>query len=64
MSLGGLMVASHESVEQIVKILLKYLDRKLAHRMVRELYHKVNGNKSLMETLLRVTEKLHDLDEE
>lgn len=56
------MVASHESVEQIVTVLLKYLDKKLARKMVRELYHKVNGNKSLMETLLRVNEKLHDLE--
>jgi hypothetical protein len=54
------MVASHESVEQIVKILLKYVEKDLAHQIVRELYCNVKGNKSLMDTLLRVKEVLHE----
>lgn len=58
------MVASHESVEQIVEIMLKHIDKKLAHQMVRELYHKVKGNKSLLDTLLRVSMRLHELDNE
>lgn len=58
------MVASKESVEQMVQILLKYMDKKKAHKMVREMYHKVKGNQSVMETLLRLNEKLHEMDED
>jgi hypothetical protein len=58
------MVASHDTVEQMLRIILKYVDKKTAHHMVRDLYQNVNGNKSIMETLLRLrvelTQMLHD----
>lgn len=58
------MVASHESVEQMVEILLKYIDKNKARKMVREMYHKVKGNQSLMETLVRMNERLHEIEDE
>ena len=48
------MVASHEAVEQIVDIMLKHISVCVARKMIRDLYHNVSGNQSLMQTLVRV----------
>ena len=52
------MAASHEAVDQMVTILLKYLSRKDAQKLVREMYQKVKGNQSTMETFRRISERL------
>ena len=50
-----------KSIEQIVKILLKHIpNKKKARAFVRELYHDVEGNKSVMETLMRVAQRLEE----
>jgi 16S rRNA C1402 N4-methylase RsmH len=56
------MVASHTTVEQIIKIILKYIDIKTARRMARDLYCHVNGNKSTMDTFRRLSEILEDME--
>jgi hypothetical protein len=58
------MVASHEAVEQIVTILLKHAGKKKARLLVRDLYHNVKGNQSLMQTLCRVAEHLEHSENE
>ena len=58
--LGMGMVASTKSIEQMVRIILRHLDKKTARILVRELYHDVEGNKSLMETLMRVAQRLEE----
>jgi hypothetical protein len=58
--LGTGMVASVKSIEQMVQILLRYNDKKKARALVRELYHEVEGSKSLMETLMRVAQRLEE----
>lgn len=56
------MVASHDTIEQIVKIVLKYVDKKTACRMARELYCKVQGNKSTTDTFRRLVESLEEME--
>jgi hypothetical protein len=51
-------------MEAIIKVLLKRMDRKTAHRLARELYCHVQGSKSATETFRRIAEKLEDLDVE
>jgi hypothetical protein len=54
------MVASHTTVEQIAKIVLKYVDKKTARRMVRDLYCHVKGNQSTVDTFRRLSEILEN----
>jgi hypothetical protein len=56
------MVASHDAIAQIITIVLKYMDKKTARRMVRDLYQHVNGNKSTMDTFRRLAETLEDME--
>jgi hypothetical protein len=58
------MVASHEAVEQIVEILVKHIGVCASRKMVRDLYHNVKGNQSLMQTLVRVAEHLEEIHHE
>lgn len=52
------MVASKSTVEQIVKIMLKYMDRKTALKMAREIVTHVRGNASVTQTFHRIVEEL------
>jgi hypothetical protein len=54
------MVASTSSIEQMVRIILKHVDKKKARALVRELYHNVKGNKSVMETLMLLAQRLEE----
>jgi hypothetical protein len=56
------MVASYDTVDAIIKVFLKYVDKKTAIRMARDLYNHVHGNKSVTDTFLRIVERL--LEEE
>jgi 16S rRNA C1402 N4-methylase RsmH len=56
------MVASHTTIEQIVKIVLKYMDKKTARRMARDLYCHVKGNQSTIDTFRRLSEILEDME--
>jgi hypothetical protein len=56
------MVASHDTTEHIVKIVLKYIDIKTARRMVRDLYCHVKGNQSTVDTFRRIAEKLEEME--
>jgi transcription elongation factor GreA-like protein len=57
------MAASHQAVEHMVKIMLKYMDRKDALRMARDIYSHVKGNQSMTETFHRIVEELIDREE-
>ena len=57
------MVASHETVEQMVKVLLKYVDKETAIKLARDLHNHVRGNKSVVDTFKRIAEKLVEDDE-
>jgi hypothetical protein len=58
------MVASHSTVEQMIKIMLKYVDRKTAIRMARDFHNHVSGNRSVVDTFKRIVERLsHNQDE-
>lgn len=58
------MVTSHRTVEQIITILLKYVDKKTALRMSRDLYQRVEGNKSVHETFHRISLKLLEMQDD
>jgi hypothetical protein len=53
------MVAGKTTTEQIVKILLKYVDRKTAIKLARDLHNHVKGNQSVVDTFGRIVEYLH-----
>ena len=55
------MVASHEVVEQIVDTVLKHINVCVARKMVRDMYHNVKGDQSLMHTLCRVAQRLEEV---
>jgi len=57
------MVASRASVDQIIKVLLKHLERKKALQIARDLHNRVEGSKSLTETLARVAESLAHMED-
>jgi hypothetical protein len=52
------MVASLSTVEHIVKIMLKYIDKKSALRMARDIHNHVKGNQSVTQTFKRIVEEL------
>jgi 16S rRNA C1402 N4-methylase RsmH len=52
------MVASQATVEQIVKIMLKYMDHKTAVKMARDVYAHVKGNQSVTQTFHRIVQEL------
>jgi transcription elongation factor GreA-like protein len=52
------MAASYQTVEHIVKIMLKYMDKKSALRMAREIHNHVKGNQSVTQTFKRIVEEL------
>lgn len=56
------MVASHTTVEQIVKIMLKYMNKKDALRMAREIHNHVKGNQSVTHTFHRIVQELVEMD--
>jgi hypothetical protein len=56
------MVASTKAVDQIIKIMLKYVDKKTALRMARELYNHVDGSKSVTDTFHRIATRLVEED--
>jgi hypothetical protein len=56
------MVASHSTIEEIIKIVLKYIDKKTARRMARDLYCNVKGNQSTTDTFRRLSESLEDME--
>jgi hypothetical protein len=60
----GAMVASHQTVSKIIKVLLKYVDRKTARRIAHDFYCHVPGNKSVMDTFRRIVEELHEEEED
>jgi len=54
------VVASHKAVLKMSDILLKYMDMKTAKKMIREMYNRVDGNQSLMKTLVMVINELEE----
>jgi hypothetical protein len=58
------MVASHPTVEGIVNVLLKYIDKRTALRIARDLYKNVPGNKSVTDTFKRLTDTLAEMQDE
>jgi hypothetical protein len=54
------MVASRTTTEQIIRILLKYVDKKTAIKLARDLHNHVRGNQSVVDTFGRIVERLHD----
>lgn len=57
------MVASKKTVEHVVRIMLKYIDRKTALRMARDVHNHVAGNSSITETFKRIVERLIEEDD-
>jgi hypothetical protein len=57
------MVASHDTVGQIVRIMLKHMDRKAALKMAREIHNHVRGNASVTQTFKRIVEELIEREE-
>jgi hypothetical protein len=53
------MVTSHKTVDQMIKIILRHVPKKVAQRMVRDLYHEVQGSKSVMATFALLAQELH-----
>jgi cytochrome c-type biogenesis protein CcmH/NrfF len=62
--MGMKMVASHQTVDKIIKVLLKYVDRETAHKLARDLYCHVKGNQSVIDTFRRIAERLLEEEEE
>jgi hypothetical protein len=56
------MVASHQSIDQIIKIVLKHIDKKTAKKIVRDLYCHVDGNQSTTDTFRRLSEVLEEME--
>jgi hypothetical protein len=56
------MVASKSTTDQIIRIILKYVDRKTAIKMARDLHNHVKGNQSVVDTFGRIVERLYDAD--
>jgi hypothetical protein len=54
------MAASKATTEQIIKVLLTYLDRKTAIKLARDLHNHVKGNQSVVDTFSRIVQHLHD----
>jgi hypothetical protein len=52
------VVASRSTVEQIVAIMLRHVDKETALRMAREIYCRVRGNASVTQTFHRIVEEL------
>jgi transcription elongation factor GreA-like protein len=52
------MIANLKTVEHIVKIMLKYMDKKSALRMAREIHNHVKGNQSVTQIFKRIVEEL------
>jgi hypothetical protein len=45
-------------VEQIVRIMLRYMDRRTALKMARDITNRVRGNASVTQTFHRIVEEL------
>lgn len=58
------MAASKTTVDQIIRIILKYVDQKTAIRMARDLHNHVKGNASVVSTFGRIVVRLHEMDNE
>jgi hypothetical protein len=56
-------VASKATIEQIIRILLKYVDKKTALRLARDLHNHVQGNKNVVDTFRRIVEELVEMEE-
>jgi hypothetical protein len=56
------MVASKKTVEQIIKIMGKYMDRKTALKMARDIHNHVTGSQSVTDTFRRIVERLIEED--
>jgi hypothetical protein len=54
----------HQTVDRIIKILLKYVDRQTAHRIARDLYCHVRGDKLVVDTFRIIAEQLEYEEEE
>jgi len=52
------VVASHDTVEQMIKVLLKHVDRRTAIKMARDMHNHVRGNQSVTDTFKRIVEHL------
>ncbi len=57
------MAASKQTVDEIIKILLKHVDRKTAIRLTRDLHNHVKSNLSVVETFRRIAERLVEKDD-
>jgi hypothetical protein len=57
------LVASKSTVEQIVKIILKYMDRKTALKMARDITNHVRGHASVTQIFHRIVEELIEGEE-
>lgn len=55
------MVTSRRTVDQIITVLLKYVDKDTALKIARDLYQQVDGNKSVHETFHRIIVKLLEM---
>jgi hypothetical protein len=60
---GATLVASKATIEQIIRILLKYVDKKTALRLARDLHNHVQGNKNVVDTFRRIVEELVEMEE-
>ena len=57
-------MASNKSAEQMAKILLEYLSRRIALKLTRELHNRVEGGKSVTDTFARVVEYLAHMEDD
>ena len=57
------MGANRFTVEQIVRVLLRHLDRKAALKLARDLHNRVEASKGVTDTFARVVESLAHMED-
>jgi hypothetical protein len=58
------MVANHPTIDAMINVLLKYIDKRTALRIARDMYKNVPGNKSVTDTFKRLTDTLAEMQDE
>lgn len=58
------MVAAHKTIDQMISVFLKYVDKETALKIARDLYQHVEGNKSVHDTFHRIVIKLLEMQDE
>jgi hypothetical protein len=51
------MVASQNTIEEIIRVILKHVDRDTAHAIIHDL-QKIDGNKSFRDTIKKIASKI------